>query len=284
MDRVIRRGREAAGKEFPIITPAKSNWGIRKVLAGANQTSVRREAALAEFTGENDVLLCFPSPSPSSPQKNQPLGLFYIGEAARQFYGFEVGYWDARHDKEEDFLVRAAKANVIGFSAITGYQLSEFIRLATQVKKRWPNKPIILGGAHATLTDPYINLADPLLDYLVFGEGELRLPALLRAIYDPECLPLVDGIGYRNRRARPVVQKSQHVPDLERDLPDVVTPWTIPYFLAAAKRNELILPASRGCPWSTDSCDFCSVGLQYMDSYWQSSLACILSSREHFAR
>jgi B12 binding domain/Radical SAM superfamily len=267
MERTIRRGREAAGKDFPIITPAKSNWTIRDVLAGADHNTIRKEAALAGFTGEYDVLLCFPRPSPSSPQKNQALGLFYVGESARQFYGFRVAYWDARHDKEEQFLALAARSNVVGFSAITGFQLGEFVRLASQVKERWPDKPIILGGAHATLTDVHTNLADPLVDYVVFGEGELRLPALLRAIYIPENLPAVDGIGYRGRDGKVVVQKSLHVPDLERDMPDVVNEWTLDYFLAAAKRNELILPASRGCPWSTDSCDFCSVGPQYMDSY-----------------
>ena len=267
MERIMRRGREAAGKDFPIVTPGKSDWKIREALIGVNAAVVRREAAEAGFAGEFDVLLCFPRPSPSSPQKNQALGLFYIGEAARQFYGFRVEYWDARHDKEEDFLALAAKSNTIGFSAITGYQLGEFVRLASQVKKQWPDRPVILGGAHATLTDPETNLADPLVDYLVMGEGELRLPALLRAIYRPEYLPLVDGIGYRGPAGQVTVQTRLHVPDLERDLPDVVDEWTIDYFAAAARRNEMIMPASRGCPWSTDSCDFCSVGSQYMDSY-----------------
>ena len=264
---IIRRGRAAAGKMFPIITPARSDWKIRQVLADVNSDVIRHEAALAGFKGDCDILLCFPRPSPSSPQKNQALGLFYIGEAARQFYGFNVTYWDARHDKEEDFLKLAAKANIIGFSAITGFQLGEFVRLATQVKSQWPERPIILGGAHATLTDAHTNLADPLVDYVVFGEGELRLSALLRAIYKPEHLPAVDGIGYRNKAGGVIIQKSLHVPDLERDLPEVVTDYTLKYFVAAASRNEMILPASRGCPWSTDSCDFCSVGLQYMDSY-----------------
>lgn len=283
MERIIRRGREAAGKDFPAITPGRSDWKIRETLTGADESAVRHEAGQAGFTGEYDVLLCFPRPSPSSPQKNQALGLFYVGEAARQFYGFRVAYWDARHDREADFPALAARSNTIGFSAITGFQLGEFVRLASQVKKRWPDKPIILGGAHATLTEPETNLADPLVDYLVMGEGELRLPALLRAIYRPEYLPLVDGIGYRGPAGQAVVQKQTHVPDLERDMPDVVNQWTLDYFLAAARRNEMILPASRGCPWSTDSCDFCSVGAQYMDSYrkvpfrlWQGAIAEVL--------
>src|SRR3989339_424988 len=108
MTRISRRGRPAADKDFPIITPTTSDWNIRVV--------------------------------------------------------------------------------VVGFSAITGFQLGEFVRLAGKIKRRWPSKPIIIGGAHATLTDPHTNLADPLIDFVVFGEGELRLPALLRAIYVPELL------------------------------------------------------------------------------------------------
>ncbi len=266
MEKVTRRGREAANKPFPVITPKTSDYKIRTVLENANGATIRHEAERANYNGQYDVLLVFPRPSSSSPQRNEPLGLFYIGESARK-YGFQVAYWDARHDQEADFLALAAQANVIGFSAITGYQLGEFVRLASQVKAKWPAKPIILGGAHATLTDPHTNLADPLVDYVVFGEGELRLPALLRAIYDPSHLPLVDGIGYRNRDGQVCVQDSRHVPDMERDLPDVVNQWTLRYFVAAAKRNEMILPVSRGCPWSTDSCAFCSVGRQYMDSY-----------------
>ena len=266
MEKVVRRGREVANKPFPVVTPKISDYRIRDVLKQVDGATLQREAEQAGFKGAYDILLAFPRPSLSSPQKNQPLGLFYVGESARQ-YGFRVAYWDARHDREEDFFTLAAQSNAVGFSAITGYQLGEFVRLATQVKARSPATPIILGGAHATLTDPQTNLDDPLVDYVVFGEGELRLPALLRAIYDRAWLPLVDGIGYRKPGGPICVQASRHVPDLERDLPDVVNPWTQRYFVAAALRNEMILPVSRGCPWSTDSCDFCSVGRQYMDSY-----------------
>src|SRR3989339_128919 len=130
MTRISRRGRPAADKDFPIITPTTSDWNIRVVLEGLDAVRVRSEAINAGHNGEADILLCFPRPSPSSPQKNQALGLFYVGEAARQFYGFRVLYWDARHDEEADFMALASKANVVGFSAITGFQLGEFVRLA----------------------------------------------------------------------------------------------------------------------------------------------------------
>jgi len=40
-------------------------------------------------------------PSDISPKKPEPLGLFYVGESARRF-GFEVEYWDERHDSQKD--------------------------------------------------------------------------------------------------------------------------------------------------------------------------------------
>jgi radical SAM superfamily enzyme YgiQ (UPF0313 family) len=283
--KVPRRGREAAAKLFPVITPAKSDFRIRDVLVGANSEAIRHERESSGLVGSTDILLAFPLPSPSSPQKNQPLGLFYVGESARS-YGFEVGYWDARHDSsEEEFLQRAASANFVGFSAITGWQLSETLRLVRKLRMKRPSIKIILGGAHATLTNPKVNLeGSSYFDYLVFGESELRLPALMRAVYRNDgSITQVDGIAYRTNGGI-VVQKNVHVPDLERDLPQAVTAFTIRYFKEAARRNEVILPTSRGCPWSTDSCDFCSVGMQYMDSYrkvpfriWKADIEAVLA-------
>ncbi|MDO8495022.1 MAG: radical SAM protein [bacterium] len=254
-------------KDFPVVKPSSSQWGILDILHETNADRVCLAARSAGFKGDTDILLAAPLPSPVSPQQNEALGLFYIGESARRF-GFRVEYWDARHEHEEVFWKKLASANTVGFTAITGYQLSEFVRLAELVKKRYPNMPVILGGAHATLTKPEVNLADPLVDFVVLGEGELRLPALLYSFYTGEGMKLVDGIGYRTEDGEFIINPSVHVPDPAKGhLVRAVSPWTMPYFKAAAARNEMILPTSRGCPWSTDSCDFCSVGKQYLDSY-----------------
>jgi radical SAM superfamily enzyme YgiQ (UPF0313 family) len=255
-------------KDFPVIKPSTSRWSILSVLEDCGPQGVRRLAKSAGFNGETDILLIAPLPSPSSPQKNEALGLFYIGESSRRF-GFNVDYWDERHEtNENEFWKKVSRANMVGFTAITGFQLSRFVTIASRIKERFPSKPIILGGPHATLTKPEMNLSDPLIDFLVFGEGELRLPALMRTFYEGDGMGLVDGIGYKTKSGDPIIQPSTHVPDpLKGHLVRAVSPWTIPYFAASATRDEMILPTSRGCPWSTDSCDFCSVGKQYLDSY-----------------
>jgi len=45
-----------------------------------------------------------------------------------------------------------------------------------------------------------------------------------------------------------------------------VSPKTARLFVAAAQRNEVILQSSRGCSWSSTSCEFCSVGGQYTET------------------
>lgn len=253
-------------KDFPVIKPQASQYGLLDLLHNAKSDEIRRAAKSKGYRNETDLLLVEPLPSPSSPQKNEALGLFYVGESSRRF-GFKVNYWDARHEDEEKLWKRVAESNIVGFTAITGYQLLQFVRLATEIKKQWPEKPIILGGAHATLTKPEVNLSDPLVDFIVVGEGELRMPSLLMALYTGTGMEMVDGIGYK-RDDEIVFQPPTHVPDPAKGhLVRAVSQWTLPYFLTAAARNEMILPTSRGCPWSPDSCDFCSVGKQYMDSY-----------------
>ncbi len=263
---------------FSILNPKSSDWSILGLLNDIKTPEIRKAARSSGFHGQTDILLASPNPTPSSPKKCEALGLFYVGESARK-YGFNVEYWDERHDPEKDFLKKAANANVIGFTAITGFQLSGFVRLAEKIKSLWPDKKIILGGAHATLTQPETNLADPLVDYLVFGEGELRLPALLWSVYSKQGIEAVDGIGYKPEPNAFIVQGNRHVPDPQKHFVKAVSPWTEEYFLTAASRNQMILPTSRGCPWSMRSCTFCSVAKQYHGSYrafpfelWQSDL------------
>lgn len=259
--------RRRLDKDFPVIRPQNSAWEILDILDGCSAIDNRLVARSAGFKGDIDILLAAPLPSPASPQKNEALGLFYVGESARR-YGFSVEYWDARHDDEKEFWDKLSRSNTVGFTAITGYQLLRFIDLAEKIKKLAPKLPIILGGAHATLTRAEVNLKDPLVDFVVMGEGELRLPALLRALYLKEGMELVDGIGYKTQDGEIIYQQSRHVPDPKQGhLVRAVSRWTLPYFIEAASRNEMILPTSRGCPWSVTSCDFCSVGKQYMDSY-----------------
>src|SRR3989344_698409 len=94
------------------------------------------------------VLLCNPTPSDSSTQKNTPLGIVYTG-AATEKAGYEVEYWDERWDSKERLLELIKWSDVVGVSSFTGIQLKyaeEILKLAKE-----NNKITLLGGVHASL-------------------------------------------------------------------------------------------------------------------------------------
>jgi len=63
-----------------------------------------------------------------------------------------------------------------------------------------------------------------------------------------------------------IVRKRGLSVDLKRQYVRAVSARTMPLFVAAAQRNELMLQTSRGCNWSPTSCEFCSVAGQYTET------------------
>jgi len=215
----------------------------------------------------NDILLLFPRPSPSSPQRNPALSIFFPGEAAARA-GFAVDYWDERFDSGALLAAKMEHAKAFGVSALSGYQLGRAAKLLRECKKHYPDRPTILGGVHATFS-PQSCLAEPYIDYVVMGEGEERLPALLSAIRRGYGWEVIDGVGYRTEEGAVRVNTRLHILNLEHRYTSPLSSRTMRYFKLAAARDEVILPTSRGCPWANKqrACAFCSVRDQYLGTY-----------------
>ena len=211
----------------------------------------------------SDILLIFPRPSATSPQKNPAISIFYPGEAAVQA-GFEIDYWDERFDDFSELEIKAERAKIFGISSLSGFMLSRTIDILKWCKAKYPDKSTILGGVHATFL-PENSLQAPFVDFVVLGEGEERLPALIQAIFSKKGLESIDGIGYKNGKI--TVQPRTNLFNLEKRRISLISKRTVRYFKIAAERNEIILPATRGCPWSSRTCTFCSVNQQYLGKY-----------------
>jgi len=141
-------------------------------------------------------------------------------------------------------------------------------------------------------------LREDYCDFVVLGEGELRFPKLLKAIENSYGFEDIDGIGYKKDSighppwtgdqkegnvfglklagkrievhdpdgcfdGKIIIRRRGLAVDLKTQYVHVVSKKTERLFIAAAKRNEVILQSSRGCNWSVTSCEFCSVGGQY---------------------
>ena len=188
------------------------------------------------------VLLCNPTPSDSSPQKNTPLGIVYTG-AATDKAGYEVEYWDERWDSKERLLELIKWSDVVGVSSFTGIQLKyaeEILKLA-----KANNRITLLGGVHASLM-PDQCIKEDFIDYVAVGEGEINLPSFLSFLQDRSIAPV--GIAGRNVK---------YVPAGKLDVANFVCPITdktLRLFELANQTNDIMFPSSRGCPYS---CGFC---------------------------
>ena len=187
------------------------------------------------------VLLAYPIPSVSSPQKSPPLSILYVGEALKQAKergksdeDYDVRYYDARYDPYPDMKW----PDIVGVSSMTGYQLKGAISLLKDAKLH--NKRTILGGIHVTM-QPEQCLRESYIDSVVLSEGEW---AILNAIH-----------GER------IVQRhlnGEHVSPVSKD--------TLIHFQRSAKTGDTILLSSRGCNFR---CGFCYVQ-RFFERRWES--------------
>lgn len=192
-----------------------------------------------------NVLLVYPIPSVSSPQKSAPLSILHVGEALKLARArgksderYNVRYYDERYDDQPDL----AWADVVGVSSMTGYQLRGAIRWLRAAKAA--GKRTVLGGIHVTM-QPEQCLAEDYIDAVVLSEGEW---GMIEAIHG----------GHKQTVHAHLAGTEDHV--------SPVTPETLPHFRRSAVTGDTILMTSRGCPFR---CGFCYIQA-FFNRSWQS--------------
>lgn len=187
------------------------------------------------------VLLIYPTPSISSPQRSPPLSILYVGQALKDAFRrgksddkFDVRYFDERDDDLPDL----DWPDIVGVSSMTGFQLKGAIYWLKKAKEH--NKLTVFGGIHATM-QPEQCLQETYIDRLVVGEGEWAI---------------LDAIGGQRVSSRPL--NGEHV--------SPVSPETLIYFQRSAAIGDTILLSSRGCPFR---CGFCYVQ-KFFKRHWES--------------
>jgi anaerobic magnesium-protoporphyrin IX monomethyl ester cyclase len=190
------------------------------------------------------ILLVFPNPTSSSPQKSPPLSILSVGEALKSAKSrgksdenYEVKYYDERYDDLPDL----SWPDVVGVSSMTG-QLKgtiKWLQLAKAAGKR-----TILGGAHVSMM-PEQCLEEDFVDCVVVGEGE---NAIIEAIHG----------GYKQKIQSPITKSKDYVSPVNYD--------TLPYFQRSSKVGDTMLLTSRGC---FGRCAFCYSN-KFYNRHWLS--------------
>ena len=168
-----------------------------------------------------------------------PIAILYVG-AYLERRGYNVSYFDERWDS--DFREELLGADVVGVSAMSGFQLQRAVHYLKEAKEA--GKITIIGGPHCTVS-PQTCLNKDFIDYVVVGEGEVTLLELLENLDNPANVP---GVLTNNNRLR------RRAGLLAEEIESPITDNTLRYFMLASQTNDVMLPSSRGCPFS---CGFC---------------------------
>ncbi|MCB1154273.1 MAG: cobalamin B12-binding domain-containing protein [Deltaproteobacteria bacterium] len=203
-----------------------------------------------------------------------PLSVMLLGRPLRRA-GYKPIIIDQRIDHHwkrtlQEHL-RDGDVAAVGVSAMTGFQIKGGLEASKLVRHVAPDVPIVWGGVHPSLL-PMETIADPAVDYVVWGEGEESLIELLDALKDTRDPVGIPGVSYMNRHGEPVHGGARPflkdlsdvlIPDYDLvDVADYITTQTL-------GERDLAIMTSRGCP---SRCSFC-YNVAYANRRWRSQPA-----------
>jgi len=187
-----------------------------------------------------------------------PLGLAYIAAALRD-QGHHVMVYDFQVTRGDFFqFIRNFQPDVFGISVTTPTAKTAGF-LAGEIKKKYPGRPIIVGGPHISIVKDKAFTEAEGYDYLVCGEGEKTIVELMDVVSGERSPGQVKGICYRESgrifetEARGFIEDLDQLPHLPIELFNyrkyVPTPGTFIHLPSIA------FLSSRGCPFN---CAFCN--------------------------
>ena len=140
-----------------------------------------------------------------------------------------------------------ANPKILCFSCYI-WNIRIILNLCSDIKRALPNVNIILGGPEVSYDAEKIISENPLIDYIICGEGETSFPALIKHIIFGS--NLTDGVYFDNGN-RVVKTYSEYLPDFSV----INIPYETDFKDAAGK--IIYYESSRGCPYN---CKYCLSG------------------------
>lgn len=196
-----------------------------------------------------------------------PLGIGYIASVLRQ-KGYEVEIIDliGNNVTREDFkkIIKNLKADCIGIGGIVT-AFNNVVDIVRYIREIHPNIFIFAGNTVA-YSIPEILLNETSINALIYGEGELTIPDLIKAYQEKKDLKQVKGIIFKDEFGKLITtEKREPITDIDVlpypawDLMPIET-----YFKNATHRY-CIISTVRGCPYSCVYC--CKTFMDYKVRY-----------------
>jgi len=154
-------------------------------------------------------------------------------------------------DDHKDVMkaIEVQKPDVLAFSVLSGtYQW--MLRVASDAKILFPNIKVIFGGVHPSAVPGRV-LAQPQVDYVCVGEGDIAFPMILKAVEQGGPTEPIANTWYKSTNGKIVrglqagfIEDLDSLPIFDKTLWEEYIPLGDSY----------ITMASRGCPYR---CTFC---------------------------
>ena len=165
-----------------------------------------------------------------------------------------------------------SRFGLIGFSVVF-QQLLSSVALAKELKARYPQIPIIMGGAgfEDDIADEIIRNC-PQVDYLHCGDAEISFPEMVRRLYNGQPMKDLKGIMWRSGGDVVYAGRAPNFADMNSTpIPDFDE-----YFYARKESSyiyyedarQVLLPieTARGCWWGEKNhCTFCGLNRSGME-------------------
>ncbi len=169
-------------------------------------------------------------------------------------------------------------ADIVGVSVHSGAVHGVGLDIVRRAKGAAPGRPVVVGGAQPSM-QPEAFLTGG-ADYVVLGEGEESLWALVQALDGRGDVADIDGLAYPGG-GRP---KTRFIEDLDAlpwpavDLLPLENYWKLGYSHGPFIEPYLFLITSRGCPFA---CRFCAAPELWQRKWRARSAANVVDEMEH---
>ncbi|ACM18443.1 anaerobic magnesium-protoporphyrin IX monomethyl ester oxidative cyclase-related enzyme [Geotalea daltonii FRC-32] len=195
-----------------------------------------------------------------------PLNFVYLAGVAREA-GLDAEIYDAMtkdHGYPEiEQRLQASTFDVVATTAITS-TINDALKTLQLAKQINPNAVSIIGGVHPTFCYEEVFNTTDAVDYIICGEGETTLKALLMALEKGTDVAEVPGVAFK--RDGRVIKTAKRC--FRENLDDLPAAWDLldwsdyKYFVIPNSRLGAI-STSRGCD---HDCIFCS-----QQKFWEQS-------------
>lgn len=156
------------------------------------------------------------------------------------------------------------ESKLIGLSCMFSSEWINTSKLIKEIKHKFPNALLVLGGEHVTADYEYILQNYPEVDYCILGEGENKFYSLLEALKSQESfIKSTPGLTYLDDVTKKIISNpiSYRTKNIDEIPPPDWSGLNLEEFhsrlMGMSMMGKITIPMilSRGCPYQ---CTFCS--------------------------